>query len=379
MSAKDEVDCEYLSEDSLAALNYQQQLIFAEFWEQWLTWIREKGKKPARHIGYSASNVRPLARRVYQVFAYYWNWDKIILELTQEAADHYLEKVDRGDITTQRENEYAEPSKSKFRGALKAYFKYKGVDWTPEISFSKSEPANSSDPFTQRERELLLDAALEYKSPPTYANVTPEERDRWNAWIAQDLGKPKAEVTPEDWETLSRSWKIPSLISSALDAGWRAAMVDRLNVAQINKEKGKVIIPPGKAVKNDAEWKNELSTRTTKILRKWLSQRKNKEKYDDSAAVWLNRKGNRYNSKTLNRLLRNLMDNAGIEANGRKLTWHSIRHSTGMYLYERYGDLGIVAEVLRHQSLESARKYAHPTPESKQSAIEEIQGNRLED
>ncbi|MFB6196822.1 MAG: tyrosine-type recombinase/integrase, partial [Halobacteriaceae archaeon] len=95
---------------------------------------------------------------------------------------------------------------------------------------------------------------------------------------------------------------------------------------------------------------------------------------DETTALWLNRERNRYNSKNLNDLLQNLMEEAGIDANGRKLTWHSIRHSTGMYVYDRERDLGIVAEILRHKSLEAARKYAHPTPETKKDVIESIQG-----
>jgi site-specific recombinase XerD len=68
------------------------------------------------------------------------------------------------------------------------------------------------------------------------------------------------------------------------------------------------------------------------------------------------------------------MDEAGIEAENRTLTWHSIRHSTGMYVYNQERDLSLVAEILRHKSLESARKYAHPTPETKRNIVENLHG-----
>jgi site-specific recombinase XerD len=68
------------------------------------------------------------------------------------------------------------------------------------------------------------------------------------------------------------------------------------------------------------------------------------------------------------------MEEAGIEANGRNLTWHSIRHSTGMYVYNQHKDLELVAEILRQKSLQAAKRYAHPTPETKRDVIESIQG-----
>jgi hypothetical protein len=45
-----------------------------------------------------------------------------------------------------------------------------------------------------------------------------------------------------------------------------------------------------------------------------------------------------------------------------------------MYVYDRERDLALVAEILRHKSLDAARKYAHPTPETKRDVIEGIQG-----
>jgi site-specific recombinase XerD len=142
-------------------------------------------------------------------------------------------------------------------------------------------------------------------------------------------------------------------------------------------EAGKIITPPEKAIKNDSCWENELSDRSITCLENWFEQRANRPKYDDSDHVWLNREGNPYNSHNLNRLLRNLMDEAGIKPNGRILSWHSIRHSTGCYLYNQHKDLTIVADVLRQNSLEAAKRYAHPTPEMKKDAVEALQRGGL--
>lgn len=371
---EDELEFEFLAPESLSSLKYQQKILYQDHWGDFLAYLRTKGKNPRKHDGYEESNIRPLARRVHQVFTYYWKSGRIVLELTPEDADHFLDALNRDDVTRNDGVEYSEGSKRKFNNSLQAYFRFVDKEWEPEISFSDEPPTLPSDPFTRQERESLLNAAFDLHSPPSYSNLSPEERDRWKGYIAQYIGKPKSEVTRSDWEELERSWKIAALIATALDAGWRVEMVGRLETSLIDIENQRIIIPPDIAVKNDEKWVVELSLRSSKILEKWLIERANKVKYDSSDKIWLNREGNKYNSSNLNNLLRNLIDEAGINPDGRKLTWHSIRHSTGMYVYDRERDLALVAEILRHKSLESARKYAHPTPETKRDVIESIQG-----
>lgn len=110
------------------------------------------------------------------------------------------------------------------------------------------------------------------------------------------------------------------------------------------------------------------------MLQRWFEQRSNNQNYDESNRVWLNRKGNPYGSNNLNNLLGNLIEKSSITPGNRTFSWHSIRHSVGTYVYDRTQDLGFVAEILRHKTLEAARKYAHPTPEAKRGVIEEIPG-----
>ena len=136
---------------------------------------------------------------------------------------------------------------------------------------------------------------------------------------------------------------------------------------------GRIIISAEIAVKNNECWENQLSGRSETVLKKFIEQRKNYSKYDGNDHIWLNRKGNPYCSKTLNDLLDGLLDDADITQDARKITWHSIRHSTGMYVYDQRGDLGAVADLLRHASVSSARQYAHPTPESQKQLVESLQ------
>jgi integrase len=377
MPSAADLELEFLGSDSLSQLNYQQAVLYQEQWENLIDYLRQQGKNPKRNRGYSESNIRPIARRIHQVHEYAWERGSASIALSSEAADEFVNDLNQDNLQKSDDNPYAEGSKRKFQQALEAYFRFRNDNWNPAIRFAEEEASFASEPFTLDERERLLNAAFEYRSPPSYSNVSPEERERWNRHLAQTIGKPKQTIGPADWDKLQNCWKIPCLISTALDCGWRAAMVGRLKTSLVNLDEGRIRIPPEVAVKNDEHWDAELSSRSSKMIRRWLKQRSNRTKYDDSDHLWLNRKGNPYNSSTLNDLLSNLIDEADIDTKGRRLTWHSIRHSTGMYVYDQHKDLGLVAEILRHSSLEAARKYAHPTPEGKKDVLEAIQGGGI--
>jgi len=370
---REETECEFLSPESLSELNYQQGILFADHWGDLIAYLREEGKNPEKHEGYSESDIRPRVRRIYQVFAYVWK-DQITLQLDKKHADDFIHALNEDEIRRNDGDAYASGGKRKFEDALETYFEYRGVDWTPPISFDDDRAALNSDPIKRREREALLNAALDYQSPPTYSNLSPEDRDRWKGLIAQWKGIRKEEITREDWERIQRTWKIPSIVSVALDLGMRAKLVERLKRCHVDLENEEIRIPGEIAVKNEADWINPLSERSAAILKRYIEERKARSKYDDSEYLWLNRKGNPYDAGNLNDLLNSLIEEAGIHSNGRKLTWHSIRHSTGMYVYDQEKDLELVADVLRHTSLESASLYAHPTPETKRGVIEAIQG-----
>lgn len=372
---EDKRDVEFLGDESLDQLTPKELALFIEIWETFLEFLRTEGKNPKRNVGYAESNVRPLARRVHQVHSHFWDQGRKILTLSSEHADEFVETLNDDQILNRSGEPYSEGSKRKFTQALEAHLRFQGVDWDPPITFSDN-PGKSigSAPFTKFEREKLFETSLNYLSPPSYSNVSPSERDRWNIYLAQLLGKPKDNIGPDDWESLQHNWKIPSLISTGLDIGPRAELVKRLSVDCVRVESGEIHIPADIAVKNDRSWTNQLSARSVTVLEKWLAQRKNISKYDNSDHIWLNRKGNPYNSATLNDLLAGLIEEAELNPDGRKLTWHSIRHSTGMYVYDETQDLEAVAEILRHATLESARKYAHPTPESQKEVVESLQG-----
>lgn len=93
-----------------------------------------------------------------------------------------------------------------------------------------------------------------------------------------------------------------------------------------------------------------------KALKGYLEERKDRK----TQAVFLNRKGERLSTRSLqrivNRTLSALADASGINP-------HIFRHSFATHLLERGCDLKAVQELLGHSSLATTQIYAHLTPE----------------
>lgn len=353
---------------SFPQLKARQQIVFESTVEDFKRYLRSEGKDPRKGIGYSEQSIGTRVSRVLQAIRWIWTTDEASTEISPEQADRAIEALATDEFRRRDGDRYAEGSKRKISNALVNWFQYHGSDWEPEIKF-KDEPAeNGADPFNKDEVNLLWETSLTYKSIPKYNNLSPDERDRWRTYLAQELGKPKDEVRPADWDEVNKNWKIPSIIGTEKAAGWRPALINRMQIDWYDADAQKIIIPAEHAVKNDSEWTQPLPDKAARPLELWIEQRSNNNNYDDSDHMWLTRNGNPYSSQSLNYLLDNLIEEAGINHRGRKLCWYSFRHSLGTYTYDEYKDLEIVAEVLRQNSTSSAARYVHPTEELQRSA-----------
>lgn len=368
MSSSDDGGSRVLVDDQFEPLNARQREMYNAMLARFAEYLEEEGKEPKKRIGYS--NVSARISRFHRVMKWVWNNEALTTEFTVELADAANEALAEDAFRRLDGERYSEGSKRKINDVLTNWFEFRGIDWEPEVTFTDERAKDNADPFRKAELRQLWQASLTYKRVPSYNNLSPEERDRWKAHIAQELGKPKDEVRPEDWNELNNDWKIPSLIRTAREAGWRPDLVGRLQVEWYDSDTQTIHIPSGEAPKNDSSWDQELSEEAALSLDNWLKQRANHELYDGREEIWLTRKGNPYSSGTLNDLLRNLMKEAGINQRGRKLVWYSFRHSIGTYVYHEYQDLRVVAEALRQNSTAAADRYVHPLPELKQEVAD---------
>lgn len=354
-----------LSDDQFKILEYRQREVYKAQLRRFKRYLKERGKEPKKEIGYPDKSVRIRLARFMQLVRWIWETEEPRIEISTEDGDKINAALASDTIRRINGNRYSEGSKRKFNDVLRNWFAFHGKDWEPNVTFSDERATNAADPYSKAELKLLTEAALTYKSIPTYDNITPEERDRWKAHIAQELGKPKAQVIPADWDRINRDWKVPSLIRSTRECGWRPDIVGRMKVDWYDSDTQRINIPKGEAPKNDSSWTEPLTDESAMMLENWLEQRENMELYDGRDEIWLTRKGNPYTSGTLNYLLKNLQEEAGIKSHERKLVWYSFRHSIGTYIYHEYSSLKRVAQNLRQNSIEAASRYVHPLPEAK--------------
>ncbi len=357
-------------QNSDTPLSSRQEAIVNNKLQRFKTYLQTKGKDPYRQIAYADKSIPIIVSRIKRLQNWVWTHIEPTTELTPQHADQIIGALATDQFHRKDDTPYSEDSKRKFKDALTTWFTYQNVDWETDVTFTASEPQNQADPFTKDELRLLWEAALDYKSIPTYNNLTPSQRDRWKRYLAQHLGKPKTEISPADWDKHNNRWDIPALIRTTREAGWRPDLISRMPTQWYAPTDQTIHIPAGKAPKNDAVWHQPLSDEAAFALEQWLDQRPTMDRYDDSDLIWLNREGNPYNSATLNNLLRNLMDAADIQPNGRKLVWYSFRHSIGTIVYEEYKSLKPVAEALRQKSRDAAARYVHPTQTQKRDVAE---------
>lgn len=349
-------------------LNQRQQLDYRNERENCLTWLLTFGKTPKKAEGYARGTIKPRANRMDQFYRFVWEHEGgYTANVTHEHADAWMTHLAQRDVSNTH--------KCNCQKAVKMLFKWRqhehGLgEWDPNITFSQDSSSNPREFLTRDERAAIRDAALEYGSVPSYNNLTPSERDRWKAYLAQRYDKPKEDVAPDDWDR-ANGWKVPSLVWTSLDAGLRPIEVERSTVRWIDTDNSVLRIPKAESSKNRDNWTVSLRERTSQALRKWLNERETYPKYDDTDAIWLTRQENPYNTSSLRYLLKNLCEIADIDTTHRQMSWYAIRHSVGTYM-TREEDLAATQAQLRHKSAETTMKYDQVPIEDRQDALDRM-------
>jgi len=347
-------------------LNDRQLEDYGQHREQLLTWAFEIGKDPEHAEGYAYYTVKGRAYRLDQF--YRWVWDEedgYTTNITHDQADAYTRHL--------VQSEGGDEDKSNHQKAIKMLFKWQswngvGDEWDPQITISgDTSNTNPSDFFTVDERSKIRETVLSFDSVPNYSACDPEQRDRIKQHLAQRFEKPKRDVTEADFER-ANSWKYPSLFWTALDTGLRPIEVKRANVGWVDVDNNVLRIPVEESSKNEDNWTVSITERTSSALRRWLNERMSYPKYDDREALWLNQQGNRYEGYSLNRLLREICEEAGIDTENRDVSFYSIRHSVGTYMAREEG-LAAAQSQLRHKSEQTTMRYDQAPVEDRRDAL----------
>lgn len=350
-------------------LQERQLVDYRSHREKCLQWLLSVGKEPDTYDGYAFQTVKARANRLDYFYRWVWNEEnQYTTDVTHEQADEFLQQLAYED----RSN----ADRANHLKSLQMLFKWRhhehGMDeWDPAIRFHSNDSATQPrDYLTREERGLIREASLEYGSIPSYNSLSPDERDQWKAYLAQRFEIPKSDVSKAEWQR-ANGWKIPSLVSTSLDAGLRPIEVKRAKTYWVDLPNKLLRIPKEESSKNTDNWKVSISERTAEMLERWLEERPQYDHYQDTDALWLTRERNSYESKSLRDVLNGLCDIAGISTANRSMSWYSIRHSVGTYMAREEG-LAAAQAQLRHKSVQTTMKYDQAPVEDRRGALDRM-------
>jgi len=334
-----------------------------------LKWCLNIGKDPDEAEGYALDTIRVRAGHIDRFYRWVWDTkDGYTTRVTEAQADDYLKALAyRDDISRSAAN--------KYKKALQMLFRWRDWelgedhDWDPALKFSTNDTSSQPrDYLTREERQELREGVLRLGDEiPHYKSVTPEERTRIKKLLAVRLSKPLEDVGKADWAE-ERSWKYPSMIYTALDAGLRPVEVGRATVEWVDVSNCVLRIPKDESSKNRENWTVALGDRTADYLDRWLTERASYPKYDERDELWLTRRGNSYSSSSCNGLLDRVLEHTDID---RDVTFYAIRHSTGTFMSAEAG-LSATQQQLRHKSPQSSLKYDHAPAEERRDALDRM-------
>jgi site-specific recombinase XerD len=350
-------------------LNEKQELDYRSHRRELIKWCLTKGKDPSKGVGYSDDTIRVRAGHIDRFYRWVWGEHGYTTAVTHDDADAYMEHLafDRDDMGASTKSKYQKSLKMLFRWVADARH---GEEWDPDVTFSEPDQRTPQDYLTRDERRRVREASLDMGSIPHYKSVDSDDRQKWKKYIAICLEKPVDEISKSDWDELT-GWKETSLLHVSLDAGFRPIEIERARVKWFDAENDVLRIPADESSKNRENWTVALKSETSDILARWIEERARYEKYEDTDALWLTRRGNPYSSSSLKTILHRACDRAGINTEHRDMTWYSIRHSVGTYMTRAEG-LGAAKEQLRHKSSQTTVKYDQVPVEDRQGALSDM-------
>jgi len=340
---------------------------YLQFKNEFLEWLLLEGKDTYRYEGYSEQTVQTTHYKVEE--AYRWIWNERGEYVKQISIEDATELIDYLARKTPHPDGYVYTFEKCLRRLLKFFREKRSVDideWEHEIPLNTNDDTTESkDRFYPEEMDALFRASIASNSVRSYHNkrMSPDERDKIKAHLAQRFEKPKSEIGPEDFKR-ANSWKIPSIIAMTADVGLRPIEIGRVKTSWIDVRNRQLVVPAEESVKSNESWECALSTKSINALKNWIEERETYEKYRDTDLLWLTKRYNPYSSGSLNRILQNLMEVAEINEQGRNLSWYSFRHGVASIWAEEEG-IYHAKNQLRHSNIETTMRYTRGSPSKK--------------
>jgi integrase len=111
-----------------------------------------------------------------------------------------------------------------------------------------------------------------------------------------------------------------------------------------------------------------LSPESTIVISRWISVRESLA-HGDERALFVSRLGTRCSVRAIERMVNELRRKAGIE---KEACCHALRHSTATLSLEVGCDLATIGELLRHNSIETTKRYLHNLDHRRRDAVRRL-------
>jgi site-specific recombinase XerD len=143
-----------------------------------------------------------------------------------------------------------------------------------------------------------------------------------------------------------------ALVALLADSGLRISEALRLRIEDVNFATRNVNVRAGKGQKDGVGF---FGAETAQHLRAWLAKRRDAHAEDH---LFTDRRGRSLTRSHGVHILHRLSVRAGLP---RKVGPHALRHYAATSILKQTGDLELVRQVLRHETLAMALRYAHLT------------------
>jgi integrase/recombinase XerD len=173
----------------------------------------------------------------------------------------------------------------------------------------------------------------------------------------QNVRHPLSTTEVKQLFEVATTLKQTALLHIFYSCGLRRSEGEALSTGDVHFKQQLLYVRAGKGAKR------RVVPMTEKVSRElegyYLSERagNSARKVKDEAAFLLNRAGGRMNGEQCNRLLKELLDKAGIT---KEVTLHHLRHSIATHLLQGGMTMQYVRDFLGHRHLESTQIYAKP-------------------
>lgn len=213
--------------------------------------------------------------------------------------------------------------------------------------------------------EFLIDEELVDKNPCKRAAKPKLKGAKDVVYLTED----EIEIMKRNIRENSKGWcktRDMAILVLAIRTGLRVTSICEINISDINFEDGYItVVEKGNKIREIP-----ISQNTVDMLQNWINERNAMwGAYEENDALFVANTRKRISQKSIELMVKK--NSKGIN---KKITPHKLRSTCATNLYERTGDIYLVADVLGHANIQNTKRYTSIGQEKKNKVREIMDG-----